>query len=101
MSTVIHVYLENISKLNNHYKLSIYGISGRVVAIMKHFPSGRSLKVVVNCQVCEAHEINAGILHGQISVYTNELTKNIPRLLVNIYADDTAVYRCTSKNLNN
>lgn len=40
------------------YKL--YDISERIYAIIKSFPSGRSMKSVVNVQSSETHEVDAG-----------------------------------------
>lgn len=55
-------------------------------------------------RITEVHEINAGIsnvlslLLLTFLLYTNHLTKNILRYLVHIYADDTTVYKCFSKD---
>lgn len=51
----------------------------------------------------EALKINSCVSHGSILGLThyifhiNDLPKNIPRSLVNIYAGDSTVYRCTNK----
>lgn len=52
-----------------------------------------------------ANEINAGVPQGSLFSLTlflldiKDLPKNILRAFLNIYADDTTVYRCPSKNL--
>lgn len=54
---------------------------------------------VVNGQCPDAQEIDADIPDSSLNgptiflFHINDLTKNIIRLLMNIYADDTAVYR--------
>ena len=86
-------------------KLSSYGISGKVLAVIKSFLSGRSLRVVVNGQSSHAHSINAGVPQGSILgptlflLFINDLPKHIINSLVDIYADDTTLYRCTSTDV--
>lgn len=71
------------------------------VVKFSQYRSVNSLKVVVNGPVSEAHEINSGVtqrsLLGSIffPFYIIDLPKNIPRSLLNIYADDATVYDCT------
>lgn len=61
--------------------------------------------VIINGQSSETLEINAGFLQGShlnptvFLLYINDLLRYILRSSVNIYADDTAVYWCTSQNL--
>ena len=86
-------------------KLSRYGISGKVLAVIKSFLSGRSLRVVVNGQSSDAHSINAGVPQGSILgptlflLFINDLPNHIINSLVDIYADDTTLYRCTSSDV--
>lgn len=57
--------------------------------------------VIVNCQSTVAHKINAGVPQGSLLGPTlfltciNNLSKNIVKSLLNIYADNTTVYECT------
>lgn len=48
----------------------------------------------------EVHVINAGSILGFILflLYINDQPRNILRSLVNIYADNTTAYECTSQN---
>ena len=86
-------------------KLSSYGISGKVLSVIKSFLSGRSLQVVINGQSSQAHSINAGVPQGSILgptlflLFINDLPNHILNSLVNIYADDTSLYRCTSSDV--
>lgn len=79
-------------------KSSSYEISRRAFSIIKSF-----LKLVVNGQLSEAHEINAVIPqdspHGStfFLLYIDDFPKNIFRSLVNMYMDDTSVYMSTSR----
>lgn len=63
------------------------------------------MKVVLNHQSSEAHEINAGIHQDALLeptlflLYINDLPKNIFRSLINVYSDDNMMYGCTSKYL--
>ena len=84
------------------HKLTSYGISGKVFAIVKSFLSDRSLKVVINGQASEARSINAGVPQGSLLgptlflLFINDLPKHIISSLVTIYADDTTLYGSTS-----
>ena len=86
-------------------KLSSYGISGRLLAVIGSFLSGRSLRVVINGQSSQAHLINAGVTQGSILgptlflLYINDLPKHIINSLVDIYADDTTVYKNISTDV--
>lgn len=63
-----------------------------------------SMKIVVNGQSSNVHEINAGVF--QISLlgpalflhFINYLPRKILRSLINIYTDYATVYRSISKN---
>ena len=87
------------------HKLSSYGISGNIMSAIKSFLSGRSLRVVVNGQSSQSHSINAGVPQGSIIgptlflLFINDLPNHIINSMVDIYADDTTIYRCTSKNV--
>lgn len=60
------------------------------------------MKVIVNGQSSEVHEINSGVLQGSLLNPTLFLLYiNTLRLLVNMYADNITVYRCTSKYFGN
>merc|ERR1711984_21944 len=86
------------------YKLSSYGIGGNLYAVIKSFLSGRSLKVVINGQSSEAHAINAGVPQGSILsptlilLFINDLPNHIIESLVDIYADDSTLYKSTSSD---
>lgn len=98
------IYILKLDKDMSCYTLFSYRIFGRVLNIIKSFLPGRSLKVVVNGQVSEAYEINAGIpqvsLLGPILglLYINDLPKNILRLLVISMQMILQCLGCTSKN---
>ena len=87
------------------HKLSSYGISGDVLAIIKSFLSDRSLRVVVNGQTSEAHKINAGVPQGSLLgptlflLFINDLPDHIITSFVDIYADDTTMYGSTAEDL--
>ena len=63
------------------------------------------MRVVVNGQSCHARSINAGVAQGSILgptlflLFINDLPKHIINSLVDIYADDTTLYRCTSTDV--
>ena len=87
------------------HKISSYGISGKVFAIIRSFLSDRSLRVVINGQSSDAYSINAGVPQGSLLgptlflLYINDLPKWIIRSMVDIYADDTTDYGCTSADV--
>ena len=87
------------------HKLSSYGIGGNLYAVIKSFLSGRSLKVVINGQSSEAHAINAGVPQGSILgptlflLFINDLPNHIIESLVDIYADDSTLYKSTSSDV--
>lgn len=60
--------------------------SSRVLTMIKSLLSGRSFKVVVDCHVSEAYQINASIPQGSLGLtlfvlYITNLPKNILRLV--------------------
>lgn len=63
-----------------------------------------ALKVVVNGQAPESYELKAVVPQGSTLGLTqflfdiNDLPRNIVRSLVDIYADDTTLYGCISRN---
>ena len=81
------------------HKLSSYGICGNIHAIVKSFLSGRSLKVVVNCQSSRTYSINASISQcftfcpTLFLLFINDLPNHT---IVDIYADDSTLYQSTS-----
>ena len=87
------------------HKIASYGITGRVFSVIQSFLTGRTMKVVVNGQSSGIHDINAGVPQGSVLgptlflLFINDLPDNILRSFVNIYADDTTLYGCTSKDL--
>ena len=48
------------------HKLQAYGVSGKVLAIIKSFLSDRSIKVVLGGYSSEEHSINAGVPQGSV-----------------------------------
>ena len=86
------------------HKLSSY-ICGNMHAVIKSFLSGRSLKVVINGQSSDAHAINAGVPQGSILgptlflLFINDLPNHIIQSLVDIYADDSTLYKSTSSDV--
>lgn len=82
-----------------------YGIAGRAFAITMCFLLSRSTRVVFYGQSSEAREMNVDIPQSSLIGPTsfllaiNDLARNIDRSLVNMYADDPTVYKCTSKTL--
>ena len=88
------------------YKLSSYGISGRVYSIIKSFLTGRKMKVVVNGQSSEILGINAGVPQGSVLgptlflLFINDLPDSLIRSFINIFADDSTIYGLTSKKVN-
>lgn len=79
----LHILKSIVSHRVLLHKLSSYGISGRVFAVIKSF-SYRSVKVVFNGQSSEAHEIKAGFFQRSLLgrnhflLYINDLPENIP-----------------------
>lgn len=61
--------------------------------------------MIGNGKSSEAHKINAGVTQDPLlgltlfRFYINDLPKNTLRFLVNIYVDNTSVYGCSSKHL--
>ena len=86
-------------------KLSSYGISGKVLATIKSFLSNRSMRVVINGQCSPDHSINAGVPQGSLLgptlflVFINDLPDHIVRSFVDIFADDTTLYGCSSSQM--
>ena len=80
------------------HKLFSYGISGRIYSIIKSFLSSRSMKVVVNGQSSEVHEINAGVPQGSVLgptlflIFINDLPDSVIRSFINIFADDNYLW---------
>lgn len=63
--------------------------SGSFFSLIKYFQIGRFMKSVINGQSPETHEINISVPQGFLFflLYINDISKNIPRSLVNIYTD--------------
>ena len=63
------------------------------------------MKVVINGQSSEEHSINAGVPQGSILgptlflIFINDLPDHITESFVDIFADDTTLYGCTSKSI--
>lgn len=72
-----------------------------IFEIIKSFLSGRSSNVVAIGKTSEAHEVNSGNLLAPTPflLYMNNLSTNILRSFVNIYANDSIPYVCTSRNI--
>ena len=47
-------------------KLQAYGISGKILSIIKSFLSDRSIKVVLSGSSSKEHSINAGVPQGSV-----------------------------------
>ena len=71
--------------------------------VIKSFLSGRLLKVVINGQSSDAHAINTGV--PQVSIPTlfllfiNDLPNHIIQSLVDIYANDSTLYKSTPSDV--
>lgn len=83
------------------HNLSSYGTTGINLSIIKSFLTYCSLKIV-NGQSPDVH-VSQGSLHdtAQFLLCINDLVRSMRRNFVDIYADVTAVYGCTSKILDN
>lgn len=68
------------------------------------FLLGRSMKVAVKVQISETIEIDADVLQSSLHARTfllchiNDLSRSILKSLINIYEDNTSIYRCTLKD---
>ena len=80
-------------------KIKSYGISGRLYDIIASFLRGRSMRVVIDGQSSDTHSLNAGVLQGSVlgptlfHMLINDLPDQNIKSLIDIFADDTTVYR--------
>ena len=79
------------------HKLQAYGISGKILGIIKSFLTDRSLRVTLDGVSSSSFPINAGVPQGSILgptlflLYINDLPENILQN-IDIFADDTTLY---------
>ena len=63
------------------------------------------MNVVINGQKSQAHKINAGVPQGSLLgptlflIFINDLPDHIIKYFVDIFADDTTLYGCTSNKI--
>ena len=79
------------------YKLESFGISGRLLSVLKEFLSGRHQRVSVDGQMSDFVPVLSGVPQGSVLgpllfiLYTADLGHNLDNKLV-VYADDTTLY---------
>ena len=79
------------------YKLKTFGITGRLLSLLKDFLSDRSQCVALNGQYSEWQKINAGVPQGSILgpllflIYINDLSLNLEST-VKLFADDVSLF---------
>ena len=80
------------------HKLQSYGITGKILAVIKSFVSNRKMKVVLDGQSSQFYSLNAGVPQGSVLgptlflIYINDLPDNILTSFIDIFADDSAIY---------
>ena len=83
-------------------KLKSYGISGRILSILKSFLTNRKMKVVLDGQSSDLYFLNAGVPQGSVLgptlflIFINDLPDDILSSFVDIFADDSTVYSSSS-----
>ena len=80
------------------HKLQSYGITGKILAVIKSFLSNRKMKVVLDGQSSQFYFLNAGVPQGSVLgptlflIYINDLPDNILSSFIDIFADDSTIY---------
>ena len=88
------------------HKLSSYGISGKLLSVIKSFLLGRRLNVVLDGQKSKTYPISSGVPQGSILgpilflTYINDLPDKLI-CDISMYADDTSLYSCLGKKSSN
>ena len=86
------------------HKLRSYGISGKIFDTIKSFLSDRKLRVVLDGQHSSTYVVTSGVPQGSILgpilflLFINDLPDHIMSKVA-IFADDTSIYSCADKKL--
>ena len=106
----IAVYIDAMKAFDtvNHnillQKLQYFGIRGRCAKWLKHYLSNRKQCTVANGIISDLKPITCGVPQGSVCgpllflLYINDITKNMKKCKVSLYADDTVLYY-SSNNL--
>ena len=79
------------------HKLQTFGITGKLLSLLKDFLSNRSQRVALNGQFSEWKNVNAGVPQGSILgplfflIYINDLSDNL-KSTVKLFADDVSLF---------
>ena len=79
------------------YKLKRYGVSAKLLLLIRSFLNDRKQKTALNGQSSNWGDILAGVPHGSILrlllflVYTNDLAAGL-KCNVKLFADDTSLF---------
>ena len=79
------------------YKLKTFGITSRLLSLLKDFLSNRSQRVTLNGQYSNWRDVKAGVPQGSIlgpllfSIYINDLSDNF-KSTVKLFADDVSLF---------
>ena len=77
-------------------KLESYGITGKTLAIVRDFLTGRSMRVTVGGKISEAHYVTSGVPQGSVLgpllfvLFVNDLPQNL-RNPISLFADDLKI----------
>ena len=79
------------------HKLQTFGITGKLLSLLKDFLSNRSQRVALNGQFSEWKNVNAGVPQGSILgsifflIYINDLSDNL-KSTIKLFADDVSLF---------
>ncbi len=79
-------------------KLSSYGLSGRLLAWIKAYLTGRTQKVVINQSESDSLPVISGVPQGGVLstilflLYVNDLPDFVRNSTIKIFADDVKIY---------